>query len=186
VAIAGLLLVVQVWSGGALDPVGIAWGLAAAVCQASYFLVADRAGATTPPLVLTGIGMAVGTVVVGVLGLVGTLPVVLTVPTTGPVLLAGADVGWFAAAALLVGVSTVVAYLTGVAAIARIGAARGALVALLEVVVSTVAAWLLLGELPGAFQLVGGVLILTGVALTRTAPAAVAVDSPPLDDPRRR
>ncbi|HXV93106.1 MAG TPA: DMT family transporter [Pseudonocardia sp.] len=173
IALFGLSLVVQVWSGGGLQWQGVAWGLLAAVCQAAYFLVADRAGVHTPPLVLAGVGMAVGAVTVALLGLVGVLPVVIDTAATG-VVLGGADVGWPVAAALLVVVSTVVAYLTGVAAIARIGAARGSLVALLEVVASAVASWLLLGEVIAAVQLVGGLLILTGVALTQTArPAAL-------------
>jgi drug/metabolite transporter (DMT)-like permease len=171
IALVGLSFVVEIWTGGGLDPVGVAWGLVAAVCQASYFLLADRAGSSTPPLVLAGVGMTVGTVVVAVLGTVGLLPLVVD-PAAGPVALAGADFGWPLAATLLVLVSTVVAYLTGIAAIARIGAARGSLVALLEVVASAIGSWLLLGEVPGMVQLFGGVLILTGVALTRGRPAA--------------
>ncbi|GAA4546797.1 EamA family transporter [Pseudonocardia xishanensis] len=167
-AIVGLLLVVQIWSGTAVDPVGLAWGLLASVCQASYFLLADRTGSDTPPWVLAGVGMAVGTVVVAVLGAVGVLPIVLTRPDE--VVLAGTDLGWALTAILLILVSTVLAYLTGVLAIRRIGAARGSLVALLEVVVSALAGWLLLGEVPAAIQLAGGALILLGVALTRPRP----------------
>jgi drug/metabolite transporter (DMT)-like permease len=174
VTVFGLSLVVQVWTGMELRWEGIAWGLAAAMCQASYFLLADRAGSATPPLVLAGVGMAVGTVVV--LGVVGVLPIVIDTAATG-VFLAGVDVGWPLAAILLVVVSSVIAYLTGVAAIARIGASRGSLVALLEVVAAAVAAWLLLGQVPTAAQAVGGVLILAGVALTSTArPAALTVE----------
>ncbi|MCW0212759.1 MAG: EamA family transporter [Pseudonocardia sp.] len=172
IALVGLTFVVEIWSGGGLDPVGVAWGLVAAVCQASYFLLADRAGSATPPLVLAGVGMTVGTVVVAVLGACGLLPLVID-PSAGPVVLAGADLGWPLTATLLVVVSTVLAYLTGIAAISRIGAARGSLVALLEVVASAIGSWLLLGEVPGAIQLVGGALILTGVALTRGRPAAL-------------
>ncbi|SDH14150.1 EamA family transporter [Pseudonocardia oroxyli] len=168
IAIVGLLLVVQIWSGTAIAPAGLAWGLTASVCQASYFLLADRAGAQTPPLVLAGVGMAVGTVVVAVLGAVGLLPIVLTTPAE--VVLAGTNLGWVVTAALLVLVSTVLAYLTGIFAIRRIGAARGSLVALLEVVVSALAGWLLLGEVPAVIQLAGGALILLGVALTRPRP----------------
>jgi drug/metabolite transporter (DMT)-like permease len=112
--------------------------------------------------------MTVGAVVVALLGLVGVLPIVIDTAATG-VLLAGVDVGWPVAATLLVVVASVIAYLTGVAAIARIGAARGSLVALLEVVASAVASWLLLGQVPAATQLAGGALILAGVALTSTA-----------------
>jgi drug/metabolite transporter (DMT)-like permease len=167
VALFGLSLVVQIWTGVELRWEGIAWGLAAAVCQASYFLVADRAGSSTPPLVLAGVGMTLGTVVVALLGVVGVLPIVIDTAATG-VLLAGVDVGWPLAATLLVLISSVIAYLAGVAAIARIGAPRGSLVALLEVVASAVASWLLLGQVPTPVQAVGGALILSGVAMTIT------------------
>jgi drug/metabolite transporter (DMT)-like permease len=165
VALFGLTLVVRLWSGVGLSAHGLVWGLAAAVCQAAYFLIADRAGSATPPLVLAGVGMTVGAVVVALLGLVGALPVVIDTAATG-VVLGGADVGWPVAATLLVVVASVIAYLTGVGAISRVGAARGSLVALLEVVASAVASWLLLGQVPAAAQTVGGVLILVGVALT--------------------
>ncbi len=165
IALVGLSLVVQVWSGGGLRAEGLAWGFTAAVCQASYFLIADRTGSATPPLVLAGVGMTVGTAVVALLGLVGVLPIVIDTAAAG-VLLAGVDVGWPVAATLLIVVCTVIAYLTGVAAIVRIGASRGSLVALLEVVASFVASWLLLGQVPAAVQVGGGVLILAGVALT--------------------
>jgi drug/metabolite transporter (DMT)-like permease len=73
----------------------------------------------------------------------------------------------------------VIAYLTGVAAIARIGASRGALVALLEVVASAVASWLLLGQVPTAVQALGGVLILMGVAFTNMARPVALVEQEP-------
>lgn len=165
IAIGGLLLVVQVWSAGVVAPAGLAWGFGAAVYQAAYFLMADRAARATPPLVLAGAGMTVGALVVGLLGLAGATPVVVDVRATG-VVLAGADVGWPAVAVLLVLVSTVLAYLSGIVAIERIGAARASLVALLEVLVSALASWLLLGQVPAPVQLAGGALVLAGVALT--------------------
>jgi drug/metabolite transporter (DMT)-like permease len=83
------------------------------------------------------------------------------------------------AATLLVVVSSVIPYLAGMAAIARIGAARGSLVRLLEVVTSAMASWLLLGQVQTAIQALGGALILTGVALTNTTrPAALAEPEP--------
>jgi drug/metabolite transporter (DMT)-like permease len=166
-AIAGLVLVVQIWSADAVSPAGLAWGLTAAVCQAGYFLIADRADVGTPPLVLAGAGMVVGTVTVGLLGLVGLLPLAVDPHAVG-VLLAGLDVGWPVTAALLILVSTVLAYLTGIGAIRRIGASRASLVGLLEVVSSAVASWLLLGEVPTAVQGLGGALILLGVGLSQT------------------
>jgi drug/metabolite transporter (DMT)-like permease len=172
VALVGLSLVLRVWTGFGVDWRGVAWGLLAAVCAAGYFLIADRAGVDTPPLVLAGIGMVVGTLVVVVFGVVGLLPVVVS-SDIGTVNLAGTRVGWLWAAALLVLVPTVLAYLTGIAAIGRIGASRASLIGLIEVVSAAVASWLLLGEVPAPAQLVGGALILFGVALTQNArPAA--------------
>jgi drug/metabolite transporter (DMT)-like permease len=166
-AIAGLVLVVQIWSVDAVSLAGLAWGLTAAVCQSGYFLIADRADVGTPPLVLAGAGMVVGTVTVWLLGLVGLLPIAVDPHAVG-VALAGVDVGWPVTAALLILVSTVLAYLTGIGAIRRIGASRASLVGLLEVVSSAVASWLLLDEVPTAVQGVGGALILLGVALSQT------------------
>lgn len=172
-AVVGLILVVQIWSAERVSWPGLAWGLLAAVCQASYFLMADRARVSTPPLVLAGVGMAVGAAAVALLGLVGLLPLVVD-PHASDVLLAGVDVGWPAAAGLLVLVSTVLAYLTGIVAIRRIGASRGSLVGLLEVVTSGLASWLLLGQVPTAVQAAGGVLILVGVALAQRRSARSA------------
>jgi drug/metabolite transporter (DMT)-like permease len=174
IALVGLSLVVRVWTGITLDWRGLAWGLGAAVCAAAYFLLADRADSTTPPLVLAGVGMVVGTVISLLAGVAGLLPVVLTNPPS--VVLGGLDVGWPFAAAFLVLVPTVLAYLVGIAAVRRIGAARASLVGLLEVVSAGVGSWLLLGEVPTPVQCAGGALLLAGVTLTqRRAEPAVAV-----------
>jgi drug/metabolite transporter (DMT)-like permease len=177
IALAGLSLVVRVWSGFGLDWRGLAWGLGAAVCAAAYFLLADRADSSTSPLVLAGVGMAVGTAVSLLAAMTGLLPVVLTNPH--PVTLGGADVGWPLAAAFLVLVPTVLAYLVGIAAVRRIGASRASLVGLLEVVSAGVGSWLLLGEVPTAVQCAGGALLLAGVALTQCRPDPVASAASP-------
>ncbi|GAA1193739.1 EamA family transporter [Pseudonocardia alaniniphila] len=178
VALIGLALVMQVWNSVGLPWEGVVWGLASAVCQAAYFLVADRPGNRTPPLVLAGIGMTIGTVAVGLLGIAGLLRVVIDTSAMG-VTLGSVDIGWPVAATLLVVVTSVIPYLTGVAAIARIGAARGSLVGLLEVVTSAVASWLLLRQVPTAVEILGGVLILAGVALTNTARSAGVAEPEP-------
>jgi hypothetical protein len=73
-ALAGLSLVVQVWTGGTLDWRGVLWGLGSAVCSAAYFLLAERTGSSTPPLVLAGVGIVAGTVLALLAGLAGVLP----------------------------------------------------------------------------------------------------------------
>jgi drug/metabolite transporter (DMT)-like permease len=180
IAVVGLSLVVQVWTGVVLDWRGLAWALSAAVCSAVYFLLADRADSTTPALVLAGVGLAVGTVISLVAGVTGLLPLVLT--NVRGVVLGGVDLGWPVAAVFLVLVPTVLAYRTGIAAVRRIGASRASLVGLLEVVSAGVASWLLLGEVPTPAQATGGALLLVGVALTqlRVEPAVLGSDPPSL------
>jgi drug/metabolite transporter (DMT)-like permease len=72
--------------------------------------------------------------------------------------------------------ATVLAYVSGIMAARALGSKVASFVSLTEVLFAVVWAWLLLGELPGAIQLLGGVLIVGGVILVRLdelrAPAA--------------
>ncbi|UBU08307.1 EamA family transporter [Nonomuraea gerenzanensis] len=71
----------------------------------------------------------------------------------------------------MVVVATVVAYILGVSAVRRLSAAVGVTVASLEVVGGAVVAWGLVGEELGAFQMVGGLIMLSGALLAQTATA---------------
>lgn len=175
----GLVLVLDLTGGVAIDPVGVAWGLTAAVGLSTYFVLSARVDDDLSPLVLAGGGLGVGTVTIGALGVVGALPMRAT---TSAVELLGAQVTWIVPALVLVLVSTVAAYLTGIVATARLGTRVASFVALTEVLFAVLAAWVLLGELPVPIQLLGGVAILAGVALVRRdATALVAPDPAPAD-----
>jgi hypothetical protein len=71
-------------------------------------------------------------------------------------------------------VGTVLALLTGIAAVRRIGASQAAMIGLLELVSAGIGAWLLLGEVPTGVQCVGGALLLAGIALTQGLPRSAA------------
>jgi hypothetical protein len=64
-------------------------------------------------------------------------------------------------------VTAALAYTTGIAASRRLGSRLASFVALSEVVMALVFAWLLLDELPLPVQLLGGLLILAGVAVVK-------------------
>lgn len=66
-------------------------------------------------------------------------------------------------------VATVIAYIMGVNAVRRLSAAVAVTVASLEVVGGAVVAWALVGERLGAFQIVGGLILLSGALLAQTA-----------------
>nr|WP_269449719.1 EamA family transporter [Auraticoccus cholistanensis] len=164
VAMVGLALVLDVADGMRLDPVGVAFGLASAVCCAAYFLMSSRADDELPPLVLAGGGLASAAVVLGVVAALGLVP---TAWSADPVVLVGAEVSPLVPLLGIALVAAVLAYLTGIAASRRLGATLASFVGLLEVVVAVVWAWLLVGQLPTSGQLVGGLVILLGVVAVK-------------------
>ena len=82
-------------------------------------------------------------------------------------MLVGEVVTWWVPLVLLGVFTAAVSYATGVAATRRLGSRLASFVALLEVVAGVGFAWLLLGELPGIVQLLGGLLILAGVVTVK-------------------
>ncbi|CAM3368293.1 DMT family transporter [Occultella aeris] len=163
-AVVGLVLVLDLTGANDVDLVGVLWGLAAACGLAGYFILSGNASTGLPPIVLAAGGMTVGAVALGLLGATGLLPIRVA---AADVTLGGAAVPWWAALIALVLVSTVVAYTTGIAATRRLGAKLASFVGLVEVLFAIVFAWLLVGELPGLVQLLGGLLIVAGVAAIR-------------------
>lgn len=167
-AVAGLVLVLDVARGAEVDVVGVLWGLGAAVCLAAYFrLSAAAGGAEGPPaLVLTAGGAVVGSVVVALLGLVGLLPLTAT---TAPIDLGGRGAPWWVGVLLVAALSTALAYLTGIAAVGRLGSRLASFVGLSEVLFAVLGAWWLVAQEPTATQVAGGVLVVGAVALIRWA-----------------
>lgn len=168
-AIAGLVLVLDIGGAVRIDPVGVLWGLAAAVCLAIYFFITAKQNDSLPPLVLATGGMIVGAATMVLLGAAGILP---TGFSTASVVLAGRVTPWWVPLAGLVLLSTVLAYVTGIVAARSLGSRVASFVSLTEVLFAVLWAWLFLAELPGTVQLVGGALIVLGVVLVRSDRAA--------------
>lgn len=163
-AIAGLSLVLNVFGGPSLSVVGVLWGLGAAVGLAVYFVLGARTEDGLPPLVVVTGGMVVGSVALGLLGIVGVMPMhaVLT-----DVTLAGLTLSWVVPVLWLFLVTAVAAYLTGVLASRRLGSTMASFFGLTEVLFAVLFAWLLLDEVATPVQLIGGALVLAGVVLVR-------------------
>jgi drug/metabolite transporter (DMT)-like permease len=180
VAVGGLVLVLDVFGDVRVDPVGVVWGLVAAVGLAVYFVVSARTEDALPPLVTSWAGMAVGAVVLGLAGLVGVVPWVVT---GEPVVLAGTRTSWLVPVLGLGLVAAALAYVLGVAAVQRLGARLASFVGLTEVLFAVLFAWLALGQQPGPLQLIGGAVVLAGIVLVRLgerAPEPVAEDADPV------
>ena len=165
----GLALVLDVAGSSRLDPVGVLWGLGAAVGLAAYYVLAARES-SLPPVALAGLGLSTGAVLLAALGLVGILPLAAS---ARPVALAGGTLPPWAALTELALVAAAAAYLLGIVGARALGSTVASFVGLTEVLFAVLFAWALLGELPGLPQLLGGLLILAGVVAVR------------LDDARR-
>jgi drug/metabolite transporter (DMT)-like permease len=160
----GLVLVLDLTSGGGVDPVGVLWALGAMVGVAAYFVISADENNGLPPMTLAAGGLVVGATVLGVAALTGMLP--MTASTAAPTY-AGREVPWWLPLAGLALVSAAAAYTSGIAASRRLGSRLASFVGLLEVVAAVGFAWLLLSQLPSAVQLAGGALILAGVVIVR-------------------
>lgn len=181
-ALVGTVGVLDVLGGARVDLGGVLWALAAAVCLATYFvMLGGQADARVHPPVLSSLGMVVGAVVVLGAGWLGVLDVDFG---GGEVLLAGGSTGAWVPLAMLVGVSTVLAYLAGAAGIPRVGATTGSLLGLSEVLFAVLASWALLGELPTTVQLAGAVLVVAGVVLARSPAENTLALPAPVEQPR--
>ena len=163
-ALVGAAAVIDVFGGLRLSPVGLAWAALSLAGATAFFLFAERSADTVSPIVLLATGMTFGGMLVGALVAVGALSATFA---TAPVVLAGVALPWYVALGLLVVVSTVVAYLLGLAGGDRIGSTLMSLVLLSEVLFAAVFAWLLVGQTITALQAIGGVAIVAGVALAR-------------------
>src|SRR5437763_9641632 len=166
-AIAGIMLVLNVFSGAHIDLIGVAWALAAAVCAACYFVMSSSVttdGDGLNSITLATAGLIVGAAAVAGLGLTGVLP--LTFATRDAVV-GGWTTSWLVPVIALALIPTAIAYTLGITAIARLQPRFASLVGLSEVMFAVLAAWVLLDEAVTPLQACGGVVVLVGLALAR-------------------
>jgi len=163
-AVLGLVLVLNLVGDTHIDLMGVLWGLAAAVGLAVFFVLSAKSDPELPPLAMASGGMTIGAVTLLILGVVGALPMSAS---TDDVDFAGHQVSWLVPVVGLSLVAAAIAYVAGIAATRILGSKLASFVGLTEVLFAVLFAWLLLGEVPTAMQLLGGVLILAGVALVR-------------------
>lgn len=163
-AVVGLVLILDLAGDAKIDLVGVLWGLGAAVGLATFFILSARSESDLPPLAMAGGGMAVGAVTLVALGAIGVLPMAAN---TDDVEFAGNQVSWLVPVIGLSVIAAALAYVIGIMATRKLGSKLSSFVGLTEVLFAVFFAWVFLGELPTAMQLVGGALIVAGVVLVR-------------------
>ncbi|HZA79454.1 MAG TPA: DMT family transporter [Acidimicrobiales bacterium] len=184
-SLAGLALVAEVWTDTRLDPGGLAAGAAAAACLATFLLVGRHSSGTIDPaasafwtfafaslfwVAIEPLWRVEGSVLGGTTSLGGRLD--------------GIDLPvWLGLGAVIV-FGTLLPYLLDLAALAHLTATTVGAVGMLEPVVAAVVAWAWLEQALSVAQVLGGLVILAGVAIalrvpTDLLPHTAAVPSAP-------
>jgi drug/metabolite transporter (DMT)-like permease len=169
-ALAGLALVAEVWEDARLDTVGVTAGLLAAGALATYFLVGEHATGRRDALSLTCISLGVAAGFWAIVqpwwgfpfdelwqsvSLQGALQ-----STTAPV--------WLLSLWMIV-LGTILPFVLSLGALHHLPATRVSIVAMVEVVLASIVAWVWLEETLSAAQLAGGAIVLTGIILAQTS-----------------
>ncbi|MFX0580548.1 EamA family transporter [Nocardia nepalensis] len=165
VALGGAALVIDIFGADGISLIGLGWAAVSMLCNAVFFLLSERTSDSLSPVVLLGSGLSVAAATAWTLGLTGLLPVLFGDADTA---LAEQHIPVWLSLTLLVTISTVVAYACGVAGAARIGSTLMSLILLSEVLFAVVLSWLLLDESVSPVQMIGGVLVVGGIALARS------------------
>jgi drug/metabolite transporter (DMT)-like permease len=148
----GLVLVLASAEAGALDALGAALALSAAVIYTTYILVSEGVAGRIRPSLLSAL-VCSGAAMSLTLGsaLVGDLR---------PGEVSAAGWGWLAGIAV---VSTVAAVSLFFAGLRRVGPTTASVLSTVEPVVTVLLAFIVFGELLGTLQLIGGALVIAAV-----------------------
>lgn len=163
-AVTGTFLITQAWDIAALDPIGVAAGLGAAITFAGYLILGERLGTRMPEITVATYGFGFSAVIW-----------LIALPPASPP--SGTAV-WLSL--VWVGVAgTAVPFLLEIVALRRADPGRVGVVATAEPVVAGLTAWTALGQRLVPVQLLGMGLTVLGVAIIQATTHSVAPDVPP-------
>jgi drug/metabolite transporter (DMT)-like permease len=168
-SLSGLVLVAEVWQdGGSLDPIGIGAALVAALCLATYYLMGERGTVTRDPVALTCwsfVAAAVFWAAAAPWWLFDAGVLVEPVPMS----LGSLEVPLWVLVSWIVVLGAMVPFALSIAAMRHLHPTATGLVATVEPVFASIVAWLWLEQVLTAWQVAGGVVVLTGIVLAQTA-----------------
>jgi drug/metabolite transporter (DMT)-like permease len=169
-ALAGLALVVQIWSGLSLDAVGVVASLGAAGSYALYILMAEHRVGDRDPISLVGLGFFFASVFWAVLSPWWSFPGHLIgddVSLHGH--LSSLHVPVWLLMTWMIVLGTIVPFALLVSALRHVSATRAGIVAMLEPVAGVIVAWIWLDESLGGVQLAGAAVVLAAIFLAQSA-----------------
>jgi drug/metabolite transporter (DMT)-like permease len=165
--LAGAVFVGEVWSGFQLDPIGVAAACGTALCLVGFYLMAERGLADFDPIGLVVWGSTSASVLFAIVQPLWYYPFGLLAGTgsmngsTWPLWLLVLGIGV---------VSTAIPAVCEVAAMRYIASPTASVIGTAEVVLGATFAWLMIGEVLTGPQLLGGVIMVLGIALAQLRP----------------
>lgn len=164
-ALLGLGLVAQVWSGFTMDVLGLAAAAGAAAALAVYFVLGEVAGRTRDSVSLTMWGFGFAAMMWALLLPWWSFPWDRLAGAAAPFGPDSPQLPIWVLATYMVVLGTIVPFWLVLAAIGHIGAMGASIIGLTEPLVAAIVAWVVLGEVLSPLQLVGGLVILAGVVV---------------------
>lgn len=164
IAVAGLVAVSGLVAGGGLHPLGILFALIAAAGNATYYALGASSDHGIPTLPFVGLGLALAAVVLVIVGAVGLLPIAVGERAA---VLGGVELSPALVVTGMVLISTVAAYVLGVAASRRLGATVSSFTGYSEPLFGIFWTILLLAVVPTPLQWLGAALIIAGVVTVK-------------------
>ncbi|MFM1986093.1 MAG: hypothetical protein RIS18_310 [Actinomycetota bacterium] len=167
-ALIGLSLITQVWTGSKLDPFGVLCAFGAAIALAIYFIGGEPLAAKRDPIALTTLSMGVGAIFWLLIKPWWTLPwEILGNNVELPHNVGSIPLGYVVIYVIFFG--TVLPFWLYFIAFKYLDSKKAAIFGLLEPVGASVVALFLLGETFIGIQILGGILVLLGVLFAETA-----------------
>jgi drug/metabolite transporter (DMT)-like permease len=168
-SLSGLVLVAQVWQGGgSLDPLGVGAALAAALCLAGYYLLGERGTVTRDPVALTCWSFVFAAVFWAVAAPWWRFDASVLGEKV-PVSIGSVELPLWVLVVWIVVLGAIVPFWLSIAALPHFSPTTAGLVATIEPVFASIVAWLWVEQVLTGWQIAGGVVVLTGIALAQTA-----------------
>jgi drug/metabolite transporter (DMT)-like permease len=169
-AMGGLTLVLDVWSGVTLDTKGVVACFAAALSYALYILVAEHAVSTRDPISLSCYGFFFASLFWAAVQPWWTFPgSVVTGSTSLHGHLASLHLPVWALIAWMIVLGAIVPFALVVTALRHVSATRAGIAAMVEPPAATLVAFLWLGESLTLVQILGGGVVLAAIALAQSS-----------------
>ena len=167
--IVGLIVVAEIWAS-TLNPVGVLWGLAAAISLATYFLVGERQLKNISPLALSFWTMSVASLFWAPFSRWWTF----TSETFTTVTSLGGSLGGISVPVWLlivwnVTLGSFAPFLLSLSALKRLSATAAGIVATSEIIFAFITAWLWLQEALSTWQVIGASVVFGGIVIAQTA-----------------